>query len=435
MSVPAQGMLSEPVGPAASTASACVVSPSAEERADGAPCWGGGGSSSGTFVHAARTFLSSGCCVIPEALPQDFTQSCRERATRDRAFLEAELQARRGEISASSSSQPSSTNMNHHLAASVHRCDFAELVKRDGGRLDVRFQMHKGEYVAPGLVYNPLVFPLVKALLGGGDVNLLYAGVMWAKGRPDQTAQRWHADGGHLFTENGHQPPHCINVFYPLIDLTPDHGPTEFMPGTHRLGNFNGEGGSGGSGAGAVLKTGAAQPAFGLCCRAGGCIMFDYRIKHRGGANITSEDRPILYLAYGKPWFRDTGNLRSGKSVVGPHAGVVSAPWAARVLRGAPMPMGRGFSVRRDAGSLGEVQAASAPASSSAPASGEQWVLFEMDVELDSGVTAPLTARYGDVAAELSAQFCIEHGLADSFVPVLTTAVQQQIDACLATRC
>lgn len=308
----------------------------------------------------------------------------------------------------------------------MHRCDFAELVQRDGGRLDVRFQMDRGAYVAPGLVYNPVVYPLVKALLGGGDVNLLYAGVMWAKGHADQTPQRWHGDGGHLFTENGHQPPHCINVFYPLIDLTPDHGPTEFMPGTHRLGRFN-DGGSGSAGGAATV---------GLCCRAGGCVLFDYRIKHRGGANITSQDRPVLYLAYGKPWFRDTGNLRSGKSVVGARAGVASPAWTARILRGAPMPMGEGFA--ESAVPSSPTTAAATPAATTgvhAPASGEQWVLFEMDVELDSGMTAPLTARYGDVAAELSAQFCLQHGLADHFVPVLTTAVQQQIDACLATRC
>ena len=92
-----------------------------------------------------------------------------------------ELGARRAEVASAS------TEAAHHLAASVHRKDFAEFVARDGGRLDVRFQMDRGEFVAPGLVYNSTIYPLVRELLGGGDVQLLYAGVMWAEGHPDQT--------------------------------------------------------------------------------------------------------------------------------------------------------------------------------------------------------------------------------------------------------
>ena len=80
--------------------------------------------------------------------------------------------------------------------------------------------MDRGEFVSPGLIYNSTIYPLVRELLGGGDVQLLYAGVMWAEGHSNQTPQKWHGDGGHCFTENGHQPPHCINVFYPLIDLS-----------------------------------------------------------------------------------------------------------------------------------------------------------------------------------------------------------------------
>ena len=69
------------------------------------------------------------------------------------------------------------------------------------------------------------------------------------------------------------------------------------------------------------------------------------------------------------------------------------------------------------------------------PATGEQWVLFQMDVELDSGVTGTLVCHQGDVAAELAAQFCLKHSLADEFIPVLAGSVQAQIDACLSTRC
>ena len=97
------------------------------------------------------------------------------------------------------------------------------------------------------------------------------------------------------------------------------------------------------------------------------------------------------------------------------------------------MPMGKGFiPVEADEPDAEMVNAEEAPA---CPASGEQWVLFQMDVELDSGVTGTLVCHQGDVAAELAAQFCLKHSLADEFIPVLAGSVQAQIDACLSTRC
>ena len=84
-----------------------------------------------------------------------------------------------------------------------------------------------------------------------------------------------------------------------------------------------------------------------LICNAGDAIFFDYRMKHRGRANFTSKSRPILYLAYAKPFFRDIGN----------------------------------------------------------------------------------TVYHGDIALEVTAQFCSKHLLDNEFVPVLGETIQSQIDA------
>ena len=35
---------------------------------------------------------------------------------------------------------------------------------------------------------------------------------------------------------------------------------------------------------------------------AGSATLFDYRLLHRGKANHTRQQRPLLYLTYGKPW-------------------------------------------------------------------------------------------------------------------------------------
>jgi len=41
----------------------------------------------------------------------------------------------------------------------------------------------------------------------------------------------------------------------------------------------------------------------------GGAIVFDYRTVHRGTANAGVDDRPMLYLTYGRPWFNDNVNF------------------------------------------------------------------------------------------------------------------------------
>lgn len=417
--------------PAAKTPSACAVGSSKEESATGQPCWGGSEatsrkrklSSSGvasddtnsdsTFHHGVETFLASGCCVIPNVLQMDFVAQCNEKATNDLDFLNEELSQRRREAIASNQ---------EHLLAAVARGDFRELVDRDGERRDVRFQLDRFPFTAPGLIYNPSVYPLVKELLGGGDVNLLYAGVMWAL--PTDTekggeSQKWHGDGGHLFSHT-HLPPHCINVFYPLVDLTEKNGPTEFIPGTHYLDQFNDE----------------SLPRFALTCKAGGAVLFDYRLKHRGGANRTTENRPVLYLAYAKPFFRDAGNIRSGNSLV---KSCPSPLWVARILRGEAMDMGKGFDVApatpaatTNEQDLSQDRKQQQDTATTVDGSGERWVLFRMNIELpDSEEPKILTVHHGDVATEVSSQFCLKNGLGDDFVVVLADTIQQQMDSSL----
>jgi ectoine hydroxylase-related dioxygenase (phytanoyl-CoA dioxygenase family) len=40
----------------------------------------------------------------------------------------------------------------------------------------------------------------------------------------------------------------------------------------------------------------------------GDAIVFDYRILHRGLANISDQARPLAYFTFAKPWFRDATN-------------------------------------------------------------------------------------------------------------------------------
>ena len=42
----------------------------------------------------------------------------------------------------------------------------------------------------------------------------------------------------------------------------------------------------------------------------GGCLLFDYRLLHRGLANRSDRERPVLSIVYQRDWFRDAVNFR-----------------------------------------------------------------------------------------------------------------------------
>ncbi len=130
--------------------------------------------------------------------------------------------------------------------------------------------------------------PLVQAILGS-DAKRIHLGVMLSL--PGSAVQNWHSDGDHL-SETVLHPPHCLNVFVPLVDMEEILGPTELLPASH-------------------LDWAGAGPAVKPCPRAGECLLFDYRLKHRGLANRSQKGilRPMVYITYAKPFYSDTANF------------------------------------------------------------------------------------------------------------------------------
>ena len=456
--------------------------------------------SNSSFREAIDTFLSSGCCVIPtrDVLPPEFVQLCLDRAKKDYTFLESLLEKERELLLNSSICQNGDHgHYYHHRIAASTRQDYAEWLARDGGRVDIRYKMNEHPYNCGGLIYNSIVFPLVKALLNGHDnidnndepIQLLYTGVMWgmpvvgSESKDSNTIncslhkhQKWHADGGHLFSKKqlpNTLPPHCINVFYPLVDLTKENGPTEFRIGSHRHDSSSKE-----------------CKEFPLLCPAGGAVLFDYRVQHRGLANnnknnvtlsskngsIEYDDspksnikrkentacgRPILYLAYAKNFFKDHGNTRSGRRLDPNSAGL----WTSRTLTGRPVPYGEGFenynNNRSDDGSIskatkngkeeqngdaisaatddicdtGSNNGVAATGNNNSEKNenydvGERWILFQMTLELPNGTLETLQVHKDDIPREVAEQFVLKHQLQNDFVAVLTKTIQTQMYEC-----
>mmetsp|Transcript_7851 Transcript_7851/g.20228 ORF Transcript_7851/g.20228 Transcript_7851/m.20228 type:complete len:260 (+) Transcript_7851:3554-4333(+) len=167
-----------------------------------------------------------------------------------------------------------------------------------GGGFDAIKLRHHGRYdvTVPEFTERPFRFTrdaapwmgLVRAALGA-DAKLVHCGCMLSL--PDSSVQPWHSDGDHL-SETRHFSPHCVNVFVPLVELTSNNGPTEFVPGSHVNGKWKG-----------------AAHSVTPCVPAGSYLVFDYRLRHRGLANHSSQPRPLLYLTYAKPFFADATNF------------------------------------------------------------------------------------------------------------------------------
>lgn len=152
---------------------------------------------------------------------------------------------------------------------------------------------------------------LVVLVASGGDAELTHFGCMLSF--PGSAVQPWHSDGPHIrgcgeaahdaadaSTSSFYAPVHALNVFVPLVDLTHDKGPTEFVPGTHR-----------------DFDTPNASKIF--TPDAGSAILFDYRVKHRGLSNRSTEDRPLLYLTYARPFWLDIFNFDKKRYANLPH--------------------------------------------------------------------------------------------------------------------
>jgi hypothetical protein len=91
-------------------------------------------------------------------------------------------------------------------------------------------------------------------------------------------------------------------VFVPLVDVTTENGTTEFIPGTHDDECFE-------KMVGKVLELAQTDPslqhesAVRAHVPAGTVICFDVRVLHRGLANASQDERPMMYFTFARDWF------------------------------------------------------------------------------------------------------------------------------------
>ena len=166
-----------------------------------------------------------------------------------------------------------------------------------------------GVFNEPHLQANPFVFPIVQHILGAKCILRSFGAVIAFPGADDQHI---HRDHPFLFQEevvDTLMPAFAVNVIVPLVHINGRNGTTRVWPCSHRVWADD------------KAKQLTSEEAV---AQAGSCILMDYRLFHQGTANHSERARPILYLTYHRPWFKDYVNpLHNAVGVAG---GIATSP-------------------------------------------------------------------------------------------------------------
>ncbi len=154
----------------------------------------------------------------------------------------------------------------------------------------------------PDLYAAPLVYPLLTRFLGD---DLLIDSFGSVCTYPGAAAQDVHVDNPPLFesaTVCASLPCYAVTVAVPLVDVTTETGTTAFWEGSHRREDAE-----------KLLRSLHDRPNYDQATlptpRRGGVYLMDYRLIHGGTPNRSDTPRPLLYLVYSRPWFRDAYNF------------------------------------------------------------------------------------------------------------------------------
>lgn len=175
------------------------------------------------------------------------------------------------------------------------------------------------------LLQNPALLALLDKVLGN---NWVYESFGVISSFPGSTVQKLHSDSPHLFEDKtiaAMLPPFALTISIPLVDVDEVNGSTEFLPGTHRI--LQSPETADGSVWNAVLR--------------GNCMIWDFRVRHRGQPNNSAEPRPMFYATACRAFWQDSTNFvpDARKLVIGRDARArIAADRHRHFARARPMP-------------------------------------------------------------------------------------------------
>ena len=109
-------------------------------------------------------------------------------------------------------------------------------------------------------------------------------------------------------------PPYAVTMVVPLVDIDEQTGTTAIWEGSHKKSDDQNS-----EDRFRLLSRLMQEPDYSMAARPlprqGDVYLMDYRVIHGGLANRSQIDRPILYVVYSRPWFRDGFNFGKQPSV------------------------------------------------------------------------------------------------------------------------
>ncbi len=182
---------------------------------------------------------------------------------------------------------------------------------------DVPFQFNDGHlqqdpppfppYLFRDVLLNDFVVQITRATLGEGVKNTMYSGNTCL---PNETQQPLHVDHGQLWPGlKTATPAFSIVANVPIVDMTPENGSTEIWPGTHldttRSHDEKDIKIAPEDEARRRAVVGPLQPNV----PAGGVIIRDMRVWHRGMPNYTDTPRPMIAMVHFVRWWHTNKSL------------------------------------------------------------------------------------------------------------------------------
>ncbi len=186
---------------------------------------------------------------------------------------------------------------------------YREVVQRSLGRFDIRFDEQDFETIwgSKGTISKAVPWMNIVREVLGEECRPSFCGIVFS--RPGAPAQQWHIDSPHEST--CFSPPHALNVFVALEDISESAGPPEIAAESHVITNHLSDARLNSkhllyqtsleitpsclAGVGEICKTRKSS------MDAGDCLIFDDRILHRGLANQSRLERWMAYFSYMRP--------------------------------------------------------------------------------------------------------------------------------------
>jgi hypothetical protein len=191
-------------------------------------------------------------------------------------------------------------------------------------------------FTNPSLTNSPFLSSIIRLLTQDDELEI--DTFSYVHSLPGSIHQPWHVDVEKLFrrscdgkknkktmtdsfiSSNGltwdskqYKSPFGIVAVVPLIDVKHEHGPTEFMTGSH-ITPSEFESYWEDTTTAILTEKMETTPRLKYDTKLSDVILFDLRLMHRGTPNVGDQSRSILYLSYVKSWYHDPSNFKRSQS-------------------------------------------------------------------------------------------------------------------------